>query len=80
MYRAISRYNESKKNIRNISIEDAIIEKFAEEKEWNNILSTGFVNGFKLDSEQFSVEQLTEQCLEYLKKYEEKTLKKIKKW
>ena len=77
--RAISRYNESKKDIRNISIEDAYIENFAEEKEWNNILSTGFVDGLKLNSEQFSVEQLTDQILEYLKKYEEIALKKIKK-
>ena len=77
--RAISRYNESKKDIRNISIEDASIENFAEEKEWNNILSTGFVDGLKLNSEQFSVEQLTDQILEYLKKYEEIALKKIKK-
>lgn len=79
LHRAISRYNESKKNIRNISIEDATIENLAEEKEWNNILSTGLVDGLKLNSEQFSVEQLTDQCLEYLKKFEEKTLKKIKK-
>ncbi len=77
--RAISRYNESKKDFRNISIEDASIENFAEEKEWNNILSTGLVDGLKLNSEQFSVEQLTDQVLEYLKKYEEMTLKKIKK-
>lgn len=76
--RAISRYNESKKDFRNISLEDASIENFAEEKEWNNILSTGLVDGLKLNSEQFSVEQLTDQCLEYLKKYEEITLKKIK--
>lgn len=74
--RAISRYIESKKDFRNISIEDAAIENFAEEKEWNNILSSGLVDGLKLNSEQFSVEQLTDQCLEYLKKYEEKTLKK----
>ena len=77
--RAISRYNESKKHFRNISIEDATIENFAEEKEWNNILSSGLAYGLKLNSEQFSVEQLTEQCLEYLKKCEKKTLKKIKK-
>lgn len=78
LYRAISRYTESKKDFRNISIEDAIIENFAEEREWNNILSTGMVDGLKLNSEQFSVEQLTNQCLEYFKKNEEKTLKKIK--
>lgn len=78
--RAISRYNESKKDFRNISIEDATIENFSEEKEWNNILSTGLVDGLKLNSEKFSVEQLTDQCLEYLKKYEEITLKKIKKY
>ena len=77
--RAISRYNESKKDFRNISIEDATIENYSEEKEWNNILSTGLVEGLKLNSEKFSVEQLTDQCLEYLKKYEEITLKKIKK-
>lgn len=76
--RAIFRYNESKKDFRNISLEDASIENFSEEKEWNNILSTGLVDGLKLNSEQFSVEQLTDQCLEYLKKYEEITLKKIK--
>lgn len=77
--RAIFRYNESKKDFRNISLEDASIENFSEEKEWNNILSTGLVDGLKLNSEQFSVEQLTDQVLEYLKKYEEITLKKIKK-
>ena len=77
--RAISRYNEFKKDFRNISIEDATIENFAEEKEWNNILSTGLVDGLKLNSEQFSVEQLTDQVLEYLKKYEEIALEKIKK-
>lgn len=77
--RAISRYNEYKKDFRNISIEDAAIENFAEEEEWNNILSIGLVDGLKLNSEQFSVEQLTDQVLEYLKKYEEMTLKKIKK-
>lgn len=77
--RAISRYNEFKKDFRNISIEDAAIENYAEEKEWNNILSIGLVDGLKLNSEQFSVEQLTDQCLEYLKKYEEIALKKIKK-
>ena len=80
MKRAISRYNESKKDFRNISIEDAAIENYAEEKEWNNILSTGLVDGLKLNSEQFSVEQLTDQCLEYLKKHEEIALKKIKKY
>ena len=72
--RAISRYNESKKDFRN-----AAIENYAEEKEWDNILSTGLVDGLKLNSEKFSVEQLTDQCLEYLKKYEETALKKIKK-
>lgn len=77
--RSIDRYNEDGKEVRNISIEDATIENFAEEKEWNNILSTGLVDGLKLDSEQFSVEQLTDQILEYLKKYEEITLKKTKK-
>lgn len=77
--RAISRYNECKKDIRNISIEDAAIENYAEEKEWNNILSTGLVDGLNLNSEQFSVEQLTNQVLEYLKKYEEIALEKIKK-
>lgn len=77
--RAISRYNECKKDIRNISIEDAAIENYAEEKEWNNILSTGLVYGLNLNSEQFSVEQLTNQVLEYLKKYEEIALEKIKK-
>lgn len=76
--RAISRYNESKKYFRNISIEDATIENFAEEREWNNILSTGLVDGLKLNSEQFSVEQLTNECFEYLKKHEEKALKKVK--
>lgn len=79
LHRAISRYNKTKKDIRNVSVEDAIIENFAEEKEWNNILSTGFVDGLKLDSEHFSPEQLTDQCLKYLKKYEKKSLKKIKK-
>lgn len=77
--RAISRYNEFKKDFRNISIEDATIENFSEEKEWNNILLTGLVDGLKLNSEKFSVEQLTVQCIEYLKKYEEIILKKIKK-
>lgn len=77
--RAISRYNESKKDFRNVSIEDATIENFSEEKEWNAILATGLVDGLKLNSEQFSVEQLTDQCLEYLKKYEKNSLKKIKK-
>lgn len=77
--RAISRYNKSHKDIRNISIEDATIENFAEEQEWNKIVSNGMVEGLKLNSEQFSTEQLTVQCLEYLKKYEEKTLKKNKK-
>ena len=77
--RSIDRYNVDGKEVRNISIEDATIENFAEEKEWNNILSTGLVDGLKLDSEQFSVEQLTDQILEYLKKYEEITLIKIKK-
>lgn len=77
--RAISRYNESKKDFRNISIEDATIENFSEEKEWNNILSTGFVDGLKLNFEKFSVEQLTDQVIEFLKKYEEKAFKKIKK-
>ena len=77
--RAISRYNESKKDFRNISIEDAAIENYAEEKEWNNILSIGLVDGLKLNSEKFSVEQLTDQVIEFLKKYEEKTFKKIKK-
>ena len=65
-------------NFNSFFFKDASIENFAEEKEWNNILSTGLVEGLKLNSEQFSVEQLTDQCLEYLKKYEEITLKKIK--
>lgn len=77
--RAISRYNENQKNIRNISVEDASIESVSEEKEWNNILSIGMVEGLKLDSGQFSVGELTNQFLEYLKKTEEKTLKKTKK-
>lgn len=77
--RAISRNNENQKDIRNISIEDASIENIAEEKEWNNILATGLVESLKLDSESCSVEQLTNQCLEYLKKCEGKSFKKIKK-
>ena len=77
--RSVDRYNKNGKEVRNVSIEDAMIESQAEEREWNNILSTGMVDGLKLNSEQFSVEQLTNQCLEYLKKYEEKTLEKIKK-
>lgn len=68
--RALFRYNESKKDFRNISVEDAYIENFAEEEAWNDVLSTGLVNGLRLNSEQFSVEQLTEQCLEYLKMHE----------
>ena len=74
--RALFRYNETKKDFRNISVEDAYIENFAEEEAWNDILSTGLVNGLILNSEKFSVEQLTEQCLEYLKMYEEKSMKK----
>ena len=31
----------------------------------------GLVDGFKLDSEQFSVEQLTDQCLKYLNNNQE---------
>lgn len=77
--RAISRYSKNQKSIRNISIEDATIENYAEKKEWNNILLTGMAEGLILDSELFSVEQLTDQCLECLKKHEEKTLKKAKK-
>ena len=76
--RAISRYSENQKNIRNISVEDATIENLAEEKEWNDILDTGLVDGFKLDSEQFSVEQLTDQCLKYLNNNETKKLIRIK--
>lgn len=77
--RSVIRYRENRKRVRNISIEDATIESRAEEKIWNNIISTDMVDGLKLNSEQFSVEQLTEQCLEYLKKFEKNTLKKIKK-
>ena len=66
------------KNIRNISVEDATIENLAEEKEWNDILDTGLVDGFKLDSEQFSVEQLTDQCLKYLNNNETRKLIRIK--
>lgn len=76
--RAISRYSENQKNIRNISLEDAIIENLAEEKVWNDILATGLVEGFKLDSEQFSVEQLTDQCLKYLNNNETRKLIRIK--
>ena len=76
--RAISRYSENQKNIRNISVEDATIENLAEEKEWNDILDTGLVDGFKLDSEQFSVEQLTDQCLKYLNYNETRILIRIK--
>ena len=76
--RAISRYSENQKNIRNISLEDAIIENLAEEKVWNDILATGLVDGFKLDSEQFLVEQLTDQCLKYLNNNETRKLIRIK--
>lgn len=76
--RAISRYSENKKNIRNISVEDAAMENLAEEKGWNDILDTGLVEGFKLDSEYFSVEQLTDQCLKYLNNIEVKKLIRIK--
>ena len=76
--RAIFRYSETQKNIRNISVEDATIENLAEEKEWNDILDTGLVDGFKLDSEHFSVEQLTDQCLKYLNNNETKKLIRIK--
>ena len=76
--RAISRYSENQKNIRNISVEDATIENLAEEKEWNDILDTVLVDGFKLDSEQFSLEQLTEQCLKYLNNNETRKLIRIK--
>jgi len=43
-----------KSTLVNISIEDATIEAYVKEKEWNNILSTGMVD--VLNSEQFSVE------------------------
>lgn len=76
--RAASRYVENRKEIRNISIEDAIIENVAEESEWINIVSTDLVEGLKLNSELFSVEELTVQILEYLKKCDEKKLKKSK--
>jgi len=76
--RAISRYSENQKNIRNISVEDATIENLAEEKVWNDILATGLVEGFKLDSEQFSVEQVTNQCLKYLNNNETRKLIRIK--
>lgn len=76
--RAISRYSENQKNIRNISVEDATIENLAEEKGWNDILDTGLVEGFKLGSEYFSVEQLTDQCLKYLNNNETRKLIRIK--
>lgn len=76
--RAISRYSENHKNIRNISVEDATMENLAEEKGWNDILDTGLVEAFKLDSEHFSVEQLTNQCLKYLNNYETKKLIRLK--
>ncbi len=78
LYRAVSRYNENKKSVRNISIEDATFENKAEEQVWHNIIETGLVEGVKLDSELFSVTQLTDQCLEYLQNPQEKTLKKVK--
>ena len=79
MNRAVSRYNKTQKDIRNISVEDAYIESVAEEKEWVNLLQSNMIEGLKLNSELLSVEQLTCECLEHLKKYDEKSLKKIKK-
>ncbi len=73
--RAIFRYNKSQKDIRNISIEDAIIENNAEYREWKNLLSTDIVEGLELNSELFSVQQLTDQCLESLKDCKKKILK-----
>lgn len=78
LQRAVWRYNENQKDIRNISIEDATIENIAEEREWNNIVSTNLVEGINLNSELFSVEQLTEQLLKDFKIHDEKVLKKHK--
>ena len=75
--RASLRYIENKKNIRNISIEDATIERIAEEREWNNLVDTGLVEGIELSSELFSKDQLSKELLSRIFSNDEKALKKI---
>ena len=66
--RSIARYSKTKKNIRNISIEDSIIEYLAEEKEWKNIADRDSILGLTLDSETLSVDDLTEQIISIIEK------------
>lgn len=77
LVRAAARYEINQKDVRNISVEDAIIETYSEEKEWNNIISTNMVDGLKLNSELLSTKELTDQCLEYLEKANEKSSKEM---
>ena len=64
--RALERHNRINKELRNISEEDALIERNSEMFEWKRLLSTGFVEGIELNSEVYSTDQLTDECLEYL--------------
>ena len=70
--RELSRSKEKK--VRNISYEDAIMENIAEEKEWKRIVSTGLVEGIKLNSEIYSIDELVKQCLTNLKSKEKKLI------
>lgn len=63
LIRGINRYNETKKELRAISLEDARLESRAEKQEWNNIISSNLVEGIELNSEQFSTHDLINQYL-----------------
>lgn len=63
--RAISRYNNQERELRNKSLKDAELENIAEKREWKNILSLNCVHGIELNSELYSSSELVEQCLEY---------------
>lgn len=65
--RAIIRFNNSEKELRTQSLQDAKLENTAEKKEWNNILSDNSIIGIELNSELYSSEELVDQILAFLK-------------
>lgn len=74
--RSILRNNETKKEIRNVSIEDAINEYNAEEKEWKNIAYMDSIKDLKLNSEILTSEELVRETLEFLNKKDNKVKKR----
>ena len=76
--RSIIRFSRNEKDMRNISVDDAILENIAEKREWNNISSVDTVDGIILNSEFLTTDQLVDELSEYFEKSRSETFTRKK--